>query len=173
MYLKKLYHYNKPGFYIFFLLLLAFLAINYKQGAVATPVYMYGMYGSPRYSTDTQNICQLSVNGRQLDMNTIPFAQRDLLLLSPGNYQLQKTINPEVLFSMKKIFGFTGLMKDDLFLNHISDEQFNDWYLKTISKVLGRSVANVVLTSRNFTWSPQGMQPVSNPLNELSIVADK
>jgi hypothetical protein len=172
MYLKKLYRFNKPGFCIFLLLLLAFLAINYKQGAVATPIYMYGMYGAPRYSTDTQKVYQLSVDGRQLDMNTIPFAQRDLLLLSPDNYKRQKTINPAVLFSMKKIFGFTGLMKEGLFLNHNSDEQFNQWYLHTINKVLGLNVRHALLTSRYFTWSKQGFQPVSDPLNELSIVTD-
>src|SRR4051812_8913522 len=120
MYLKKLYRHNKAGFYIFILFLLAFVVINYKQGAVATPIYLYGMYSGPRYSTDSQKIYQLSVNGRQLDMSTIPFAQRDLLLLSPVNYKLQKKTNAEVFYSMQKIFpaALGKLVNEDRFINH-------------------------------------------------------
>ncbi len=166
MFLKKLYYFNKTAFTLLLLFVFAFIYINYKWGAAATPVYQYGMFSSKFYIKDTQIVFKIYVDDRLLDVTKFPFAKRDMLFVSLENYSKQKNVNEAVYGVMKKVpgkIGLTGLMKPGVYANSLNDEAFVKWYRRLLEKVTGKPITKLEVYQQKVVWYNNILKEIESP----------
>lgn len=166
MFLKELWLFNKKIFAGFMLFIFLMLVINYKWGAVATPVYQFGMFSSKFYMKDTQNVYKIYVNDNQLDITKYHFAERDMLLVSLQNYTKQKSVNQSVYNTMKQIpekIGLTGVMNPEKYLNNTTDADFTNWYRKLLESITGYPVLKLEIYQQKVQWQNGSLRSVSSP----------
>lgn len=168
MFLKKLYHYSKPAFFGLIGFLVLFTFLNYKWGIVAAPIYQYGMYSKLMHSKDTQIVYRIYINNKPFNLTELSFTERDILLISPENYQKSLRVNEEVYLTMNRIFsmaGASGIMKRED--PHVS--QFNEWYKNLLEKKIGYPVKTAVVTRSSYIYQDSGMIQISKPENIFSF----
>ncbi len=172
MFIKDLYQYSKTVFIAFVLFIVLFIFINYKWGAVATPVYQYGMFSSVFNIKDTQTVYHIYVNDKKLDITQYHFAERDMLLISLENYAKALKNNSAIFFTMKHLLDKTGagnLMQQQNYSNTISDATFTVWYKKLLQQTIGYPVLRAAVFTQNYIWEGGSIKPVSTP-QKLSIL---
>src|ERR1700744_4254191 len=103
MFIKELWTYSKKITIAFILFIILWGYFNYKQGAVAAPLFVYGMYSGKFFIKDTQRVIQLYANNKVIDLTKYSIIDRDLLQTSLQNYVAQKTVNEGVFLTMKRI----------------------------------------------------------------------
>ena len=175
MFLKELWRYHKTGFalLVLFLGLMAFL--NYKHGAVATPIFQYGMYSGRIYIRDTQKVYQLKVNNQLLNLSSYSFTERDIIQSSLINYKNQEAHNAAVFFTMKNLlskFGIGRLMQQSSYSNNITDTAFTLWYKNIVQKIINYPVYNLEVYEQKYIWETNALKPASLPEKQLFIVTN-
>ena len=167
MFLKELYSYNKALCIGFLLFICAFIFINYKQGAVATPIYQFGMFSEKFHIKDTQTVFRLYVTGKPADLSECNFQQRDMLLVSPEHFKSSKEKNKNIFFQMKKMAGrihFEKFLRDEIYTNNISDSAYFHWYKGMVSSITRKSAVNTEIFTQKFVWDTDSIKPVSMPV---------
>ena len=170
MFIKELYIYNKALCIFFLLFITVFVFVNYKQGAVAAPVYQYGMFSEKFHIKDTQTVYSVFLNGKPADLAGLNFPRRDMVLVPPENYQRSKGINQTVFLSMKNIAGRINLskfLKPEKFANNISDSLYFQWYKGMIRSITNSSTENIEVFTQKYIWDMHSLKPVSLPAKIL------
>lgn len=162
MFLKQLYTYSKTAFLAFAAFILIYFFVNYKWGAVATPIYQFGMFSTKFYLKDTQSVFKIYVNDKVLDITAYHFAERDMLIVSLENYMKQEGVNKNIYTTMVKIPGFNRLMKPEYYSNNISDIFFTAWYKHLLQQITGKPVEKLEIYRQKVLW-------YNNRLNESTI----
>ena len=170
MFLKELYRYSKAGCFVIIVFLLTFIYINFKWGIVATPVLQYGMFSAPIHVSDTQQVYILEANNKPVDCNGLSFADRDILQISLTDYEKQAVVNEYVFNTMHRFLGFTGLMDQDKYSNHLTDAGFTKWYKTKLEKITGNSADSLAIYKQYFLWQQNNLQPVGPPIKLAFIV---
>jgi hypothetical protein len=152
-----------------------FIFINYKWGAVVTPVYQYGMFSSVFHIKDTQTVYHIYVNDTKLDITQYHFAERDMLIISLENYAKAPKSNSSIFFTMKHLLDKTGagnLMQQAKYSNTVSDATFTEWYKKLLQQTIGYPVIKAAVFTQKYIWEGKILEPVSSPQKLTFIVAD-
>ena len=175
MFLKELWRYHKLGFalLVLFLGLMAFL--NYKHGAVATPIFQYGMYSGRIYIQDTQKVYQLKVNNQLLNLSKYSFSEIDIIQGSLINYKKQEVNNDAVFLTMKSIMSKIGVghfMHQSSYSNNITNTAFTLWYKNIVQKIIGYPVYSLEVYEQKYIWQTDSLKPASSPIKQLFIVAN-
>ena len=148
----------------FLLFICVFLFINYKQVAVAAPVYQYGMFSEKFYIKDTQTIYSVFVNGKPADLHKLNFPVRDILLVSPEYYERSKQSNHAVYQAMKNISDHLNagkFFKSELFGNTISDSIYFQWYKGITRSITNTKTENIEVYTQKYLWDIHAFKPVS------------
>ncbi|NOU38153.1 MAG: hypothetical protein HOO89_05525 [Ferruginibacter sp.] len=139
MFLVKLYHYNKYLLISFILFILVYAFINYKQGAVISPIYQFGMYSGKFYKKDTTPIFQIFVNNEKLAVSKLNFEDRDFVLIAVEKYILAKQNSLNINTTMQTVLarvGFGTFFNKRNFENYATDKDFLNWYKNKLQKIL-------------------------------------
>ena len=163
MFLAQLYQHSKWLFTCLVAFLLAMLLINYKWGITAAPVHQYGMYSAKTALTDIQQVYELSVNGRPVDITRYNTFDRDMLLVSIEDFEKQQRVNEEAYATMKNIFrraGLAGIMREQQFLGQVSPVQFTSWYKEQLQKRSGYRVDSFSIFKRPYIWKDDRLTAV-------------
>ena len=175
MFLKELWHFNTKLFIAFVLFVFAIIIINYKWGAVATPIYQYGMFSSKFFITDTQTIYTIYVNDKPLDITKYAFAKRDMLLVSLQNYSKQKNTNEAVYVAMKQIpekIGLNNLTQSSTYFNNTTNLAFTKWYKQLLQKIIGYPVKQLEVYQQKVQWQNNVLQFAASPQKLPFIVTN-
>jgi hypothetical protein len=174
MFLKHLWDFNKAVALVFVLFILSWGYINYKQGAVAAPLFQYGMFSGKFFINDTQKVIRLYVNKQPVDFTQYSMVERDMLQIPLENYLEERKTNETIFYTMKRVLGKAGigqLMKEEKYTNNITGKDFMKWYKKRLQKILGYPVNNVDAYLQKYTWKVNSLQPVDTPL-KINLVVD-
>jgi hypothetical protein len=169
MFLTQLYQYSKTLCLAFIAFILVFIVVNYKWGAVATPVYQYGMFSTKFYMKDTQVVFKIYANDKLLDITAYHFAERDMLLVSLENYMKQEKVNGSIYTSMSKIPVLNQLMNPELYSNNIPDTIFTAWYKGLLQKVTGNTADKLEIYRQKVIWNNGNLREVTAP-QKLSFI---
>jgi hypothetical protein len=161
MFIAQLYKYSKTTCLAFIAFILLFIFVNYKWGAVATPIYQYGMFSSKFYMKDTQAVFKIYTNDKLLDITAYHFTERDMLTVSLENYMKEAKVNRSIYNTINKIPVLTKLMKPEFYTNNISDTIFTAWYKGLLQQVTGKSVDKLEIYRQKMIW-------YSGTLNEVA-----
>jgi len=170
MFLKELYKHSKTSCFVVVAFLLAFVFTFIKWGIVAAPVLHYGMYSAPVHVSDTQEVYRLNINNKPVNFGALSFMDRDILQVSLSDYEKQATVNASVYNTMHRFLGFTGLMSENKYSNHISDAEFTKWYKGKLKYITGSSVDSLSVYKQYFLWQQNELQPVGAPIKSAFIV---
>ena len=174
MFLKDLWQYNKITAQFFLLFIAAWLFINIKQGAVATPLLQYGMYSEKYHQGDTLQVIRLYVNNQPLDFSTLSMSARDQLQVSLENYRMQQPTNERVFTTMQRVMNRIGLgkwMKKERYVNSITDQQFTDWYKVLAERITDRKIIHLAAFQQKYAWQNRRLIPVTSPEKLTAVVA--
>jgi hypothetical protein len=175
MFLKELWFHNKKAALIFILFILSCGYINYKQGAVAAPLFQYGMYSGKFFIADTQKVIRLYANDSLVDFTKYSMVERDMMEISLDNYINQEKTNSDVFSSMHHLFarlGIDGLMKKPNYTNTVTDAQFAEWYKKLVTKIIGHPIVKLNGYIQKYIWQSGRLMPVEEPLKINCLAAN-
>jgi hypothetical protein len=175
MFLKELYFNRRKTFYLFIFFLLLTFFVNYKTGAIITPVNLFGMFAGGFKIADTQTVYRLVVNDSTLDYTKYSYFERDLMLVLMGKYDNHAEWNKTVFNTMKKSFskvGLGGIMKEEMYSNKIDDIVFTNWYKNFVQKVVGYPVKKLELYKQNYIWNSEKLIPQGAPQKQSFIVTN-
>ena len=175
MFLKKLWNYNKWIFSLLLLYVLLLLFFNYKGGAIATPVYQFGMFASKYNIKDTQTVYHIYVNNQLLDVSQYTYTDRDKLFISLENYEMQKNNNPAIFMSMKRLLGKVGigqLMDSAVYNNTTTDYEFTQWYIKLLEKTIGYKVSSVEVFKQEYVMDNNRLRSIDTLQKQKFIVTE-
>lgn len=163
MFLGELYRHSKIACIAVCGFLLAYLFLNIKWGIVAAPIFQYGMYSAPQHLSDTQSVYIVNYNGRQMNFGQLNFTQRDIVQLSLLYFEKQDEVNESVFRTMHRFLGFTGLMQHDKFVNHISQQDFRNWYVLKLEDIMMEKCRFVEVQKQNFIWNNNSLMAAGEP----------
>jgi hypothetical protein len=175
MFLKQLYHFNRWLFLCFAIFLLAMAFINYKWGMVATPIQQYGMYSAKVYTSDTQKVFQLNVNGKPIDFSKYSLTDRDMMQIPINDFERQAAVNNQAYTTMKSLFNKIGLgrlMPEQKFTNSTTNQQFTVWYKKQLEKRLGYAVDSLSVFDEHYVWQKDQLTRIGQPEKSPVIVTE-
>lgn len=166
MFLKELYRHSKVAGIAVCIFLFTYIFLNIKWGIVAAPVFQYGMYSSPQHLKDTQVIYLVTFNTERVNFAALSYPQTDMLQLSLLYYEKQKDVNETVYQTMHRFLGFTGLMDHGKYTNHLSDQEFNLWFLKKLENILGYAGEGefVRIQKQKVIWKYDTFLPAAAPI---------
>ncbi len=174
MFLKELWHFNKKGTVFFLLFIFIWAFLNYKQGAVATPLLQYGMYSGRYHISDTQNVILLFINKNKLDFTRYTTAEKDHMQVYLEEYLIEKENNEMVFNTMQRILKKTGIgqwMKKENYTNSVTDKDFTKWYENIIEKITGEKINQLEAFQQKYIWQFGQLTAVGTPVKVTCIVA--
>ncbi len=130
MFFKQLFIYNKYLFSILAIFIFATTVVFYKWGAVASPIYQYGMFSKNYYTSDTQLVYQIYNNNKAIDYKLYTQNQLDRVQQNIAKYLNQHKNNNAIYTTMKRAltpFYIGKLMSEQNYTHPISDKQFVNW----------------------------------------------
>jgi len=137
---------------------------------VATPVLQYGMFSAPVHVGDTQQVYVIVANNKAVNSGALSFMGNDILQISLSDYEKQAFVNASVYNTMHKFLGFTGLMDESKYSNHLTDAEFTKWYKTKLEKITGSSVDSLSVYKQYFSWQQNSLQPIGTPIKLSFIV---
>lgn len=167
MFLKELWLHNKKSTIIFLLFIISWAYINYKQGAVAAPLFQYGMYAGKFYSGDTQDVIKVYINDQLLDVTKYTMADRDMIQISLQDYLRADTVTKAIYATMKQMLNkivIGKFMQEENYTNQITDKEFTQWYIKMLEKIVGFPIKKLELYDQQYVLQNGRLEPAGNPL---------
>ena len=175
MFIKEFWHYRKSGTIILLLFISAWCYLNYKQGAVATPLLQYGMYSGRCYVSDTQYVLRLVVNNKLLDFTKYSMSQRDQLQFYLEKFLVEKELNEKVFFTMRQLFSKAGLaqwMQKEKYINLANCQEFGQWYKKKVAAITREKIIELAAYRQKYIWQNDILTPVGTPLKITCIATN-
>ncbi len=155
MFLKQLFIYNKYLFAFLATFMVATILVFYKWGAVASPVYQYGMFSENYYTSDTQTVYQIYSNNQPINYTTYNQNALDKVQQNIANYLNQSKNNQAIYSTFKGILTpiYIGkLMTEQNYTNHISDKQFVNWLLKQLPNSTSLNNSNIKISQQSYVY---------------------
>jgi hypothetical protein len=171
MFLSKLYKYNKALFIAFLLFIVSFVYINFKWGVVAAPVFQYGMFSGVHRSQDPQTIYTVIADGKNVDLTTLSFEQRDLLVQQLALYNKHREINA----SVANVMQFTaqlisGDRWENIYQPVFNDTIFSAWYKQKLHRATSLPCTTVEVFRQTFQYTHKDFRPISYKEKLMFIV---
>lgn len=167
MFLKELWHHNKKATIFFLLFIASWSYINYKQGAVAAPLFQYGMYAGKFYSSDTQHVIKVYVNDQLLDVTQYSMVDRDMIQISAQDYLRSDSANKTIYATMKRMLSKIAVgkfMQEEDYANQITDKKFTEWYVKMLEKIIGFPIKKIELFDQEYVLQNGRLTAIAEPL---------
>lgn len=164
MFLTQLYKYNKFLFTCLISFILLSSIVFYKWGAVATPIYQYGMFCKKFQLADTQQVYQISINNKLVDYSE--FNQHDIDLTQEViyNYVKQKKTNLEIYHTLHSFYaklGLESIMKEEHFLNSLTDKEFVIWFASIIPRHKNVNPAELKVEQYYYLFNNQKLELIT------------
>ncbi len=153
MYLKRLYKESKWWFAIALCFVTVQLVMDAKEGAAISPVFHYVMYSYPQMPQKKYAVLEVKVNGKLLQTKDFSPYYWDKIAGTPALFYSQKIVNPRIWNNdVKRLLHAKDSSK---FYNHLTDEQYNDWYKLYLQNCLNRKIDSfsVITTLYKFNGS--------------------
>lgn len=155
MFLNKLFKYHKLLFVITCFLWASFLFINYKWGAVASPLSHYGMYSGRYFLKDSIKIYSHFVNGQKIESHNLSIIENDLLQSFPASLETVNNNNKAVFFTMLpylKPLGLATAADSAKFIQRVSFANAKEWYRKKLKAIVAKPVNTVKVYEHIFLY---------------------
>ena len=166
MYLKRLWLHNKALCWLVILFAAFQLINNIRQDVAFSPVYTYGMYSQVIKPQKKYVIPEITVNGVLLQTKNFTPQQWDKILQPVLFFSKQETWN-RLQFN-KYIHRLLHIEDSALYLNHMSQAQFNEWYRSYISYILKTDISTLSIQFNEYDLSSG--QPVKLPSGQTITV---
>ena len=145
------------------------LVIFYKQGAVATPFFNYGMYSDKIYPQEEYTVYKIYANGQLLKGGDFSIQDWDKLYVPLYMYLSKDSVNAgmlEVQNRLLKKLRLSPLSENNtLFANKdFDDADFMKWYKIYIASILKKNVAELQIVKQQYKWSKTYLQPADSSL---------
>ena len=150
MYLKKLYRQSKLWFVIVMLFAAGQLFINYKRGVEFSPFYHYNMFSLSSYFADNYKVTEVRVNGKLLQPENFTPNGWDNIVIPIVKYENQLYWNTLIYNSTVK--RFLSIKDSSLYINHLSQQEFDKWYQQRIIRLLGLKDDNTSVQYQTATY---------------------
>jgi len=150
MYLLKLYRHNKLLFIIIALFALAQLVNNVRQDIAISPVYSYGMYSEQIRPLHFYTVPEIFIDDIQLQAKDFSPQQWDNITLPVTEFYTQQQWN---LFQWQQdIHRLLSFADSSKFVNHITEQEFKQWYHQHMQSLLHRHIdsVNIVFSKYYF-----------------------
>lgn len=173
LFIVRFFQYSKAGALAFIAVVFLFAVINFKQGAVATPLYELGMFSGVFHLQDTQTVYRININHEPLDWSTVDVAKRDQLIFSIIHYQKTQFQNAAIYHTMKNSlgrFGWGSFMREDAFTAVASPAQFAQWYKALVGRLTNRDVQHLEVFTQSYSWQQQQFIPVDS-VQQITFLA--
>ncbi|MBX3255359.1 MAG: hypothetical protein KF862_14555 [Chitinophagaceae bacterium] len=167
MFLYKLYRYKRSLFALAVAGCLIQLVIFYKQGAVATPFFNYGMYSEKILSKDQYEIYKVYVNGELLKGDDYSIQEWDKIYVPVYMYYAKDTTNELMIEVRNRLLlklQLKGLEADNRYFENreFNDEAFIEWYAAYLCGFSGHSSQNIRVIKQNYQWNGQQLLPADS-----------
>ena len=163
MFLKQLWKYNKKTFIGFILFLILMFFLNFKWGAAATPIYLYGMFSGKSFIKDTQVVYQLKINSKMLDYTKFSASKRDIIVSYLDSYLSEREVNLSIFLTMRELlkkFRIGLFMKEEDYTNNIKPATFLFWYKNILEKTLGEQINSLQIYNQKYLWNGSYLAPI-------------
>ena len=162
MYLQQLYRHNKTLCVLLVLLGAAQIINNLRQDVAISPIYVYGMYSEKMQPKPEYTVPEIFVDDVQLQAkNFTPF-------------QWEKMVQPIILFNKQEIWN-NDLYKNyisrivytknkHLYVNNISQKQFDDWYKSYLENNLHKKIKGISVKFSTYLFNGKELVPSVKPL---------
>ncbi|MFP5042654.1 hypothetical protein [Parasediminibacterium sp. JCM 36343] len=160
MYIKKLYHTNKWWFGLIMCFVLVQMVMDAKQGAAISPVYHYLMFSDSTPLEKKYTVAEITVNGQLLQTQHFSPYMWDKIDLSAEMYQSEKALNSRIWNKdIKRLLHFKDSTK---YVNHISPEQFNNWYKSYLQTILHKKVDSFSVVFADYRFDGNSLTKITN-----------
>jgi hypothetical protein len=151
MYLKKLYRHNKFLFIIIALFVLVQLVNNIRQDIAISPVYSYGMYSEQIKPLPFYTVSEIFIDGKQLQAKDFSPQQWDNITLPVTEFYTQQQWNLyQWQQDIHRLLPFTDSSK---FVNHITEQEFKQWYHEHLQSLLHGHIDSVNIIFRRYYFN--------------------
>ncbi|MBX2922673.1 MAG: hypothetical protein KF746_10815 [Chitinophagaceae bacterium] len=169
MFFVKLYHYRRSLFALAVAACLIQLVIFYKQGAVATPFFNYGMYSDRILPKPQYEIYKLYVNGVLLKGDDYSIQEWDKIYVPVYLFYSKDTVNESMVEFRNRLLSkmrLTTLQENNCFFEnkYFNEAAFYNWYPKYLSTFSQHPVTNIRIIKQNYQWDGRQLQPAADSI---------
>ncbi len=154
-------------FMVMILFIVGQAVINFNHGAVATPLYNYGMYSEVFKVKPVYAVIKVEVNGRNLRGEDFSIQQWDKIYLPIRYYLAADSNNNQMIDIRNRMFSKLGLHSLQSSNHHftntiISPKQFMDWYAKYLDEIVEAPVQSVLIKQQPFSSQKTILSPITD-----------
>lgn len=169
MYLTKLYRHSKMACIILVTGCIIQLVIFYKQGAVATPFFNYGMYSDKIYPQEEYTVYKIYANGQLLKGGEFSIQDWDRVYVPLYMYLGKDSVNAgmlEVQNRLLKKLRLSPLSENNALFtnNYFDDADFMKWYKPYIASIVKKDIAELRIVKQQYKWTKTYLQPADSSL---------
>ena len=151
MYLQQLFRHNKFWFLIVLVFIAGQLLINYKRGAVFTPLFHYGMYSAVINPDKHYTITEIYVNGKRLTTKDFTPQQWDNIIQPAEKYYSQQQWNS---FNWNNdIKRLLHVQDSSLYTNTLTENSFRKWYASRLAHITGEKIDSFRIAFTPYTFN--------------------
>jgi len=162
VFVKQLYKRRKLVFFLFAGACLVQAIIFWKQGAVFSPFYNYGMYSERIMPKQNYTIYKVYADDVLLRGQDFTTQQWDKIYLPVFMYLPSDSINNEMIEIRNRLLQKTHLtagMRNEFFTNeHLTEEMFMNWYRQQLRDITGKPINKVSVIKYNYSWNKSTLQ---------------
>ncbi len=151
---RQLFRQNKVIFAALVTFIAFFITVNLKWGAVATPVYTYGMFSGKMKLSDTVHTYRLLVNNREFPLSSLHFSSRDMLTETYKRFYIKDKVNSSIEQTMRRVPGLT-LAPSSTFQSPGTEVAMLEWIRQRISVYAGTEVKEIDFIPVMLYWNGQ------------------
>lgn len=164
MYFKTLFKYRRKAFWLLLAACIIQLVIFYKQGAVATPFFNYGMYAGKIVPMPEYTIYKVYANNQLLQPKQFSIQEWDKVYVPIFMFLAKDTANTSSIEIknrlLLKLRLNTLLSANENFQNTaFGERQFISWYKNYLSSFSGLQVNDLKIVKHNYSWQGNRLQP--------------
>lgn len=142
------------------LFVVAQLANNIRQDIAISPLYSYGMYSEVIEPDSLYVVPEIFVDGKQLQtMNFTPMEWENISFPVTLFYQ-QKDWNNKIW--QKDIHRLLPLTDISKFTNHITEQEFREWYKSHLQSVLKKDIDSTEILFSTYAFDGNGLHKIKS-----------
>lgn len=164
MFFKVLFKNRRGAFWLLVLACLLQWLVFYKQGAVATPFFNYGMYSGVIKPEKSYDVIKVYVNGKLLKAEDFSIQEWDKVYVPIYMFRGKDSANAFAMDIQTRFFSKIGIFpfpeQHYLFTCSTFDEKaFLNWYRLYLSALIGSQVEDFKIVKQNYVWDGHLLQP--------------
>ena len=176
MFLRKVYNHSKWMFVVMICFIIGQALINYNHGAVATPLYNYGMYSEAFKVKPAYDVIIVEVNGSPLRGQDFSIQQWDKIYLPIRYYLSADSNNNQMIAIRNRMYTHLHLNslkeKNQQFINPpLSPQQFMSWYSNYLEQVVGDPIKTLTIKEAYYSTTNIKLTPILSDSFKLILPA--